>query len=153
MNTADLDPVEYFASLDRTDEFTSEDDLDSNAWVSVDETYDKYDPTKEDGEDWEDVLKRRMDGSVWSSFESSEDEGKGKDESAENLKKEHELDDDGEAAWLDTLASITAEEIEFNLQEADRASLQNPSLPRWASPLTSRWRAWRTTRFSKRSRR
>ena len=62
-------------------------------------------------------LAKRGDGSVWSSFESSGEEENPDTKSSAAASE----DDGGEEAWLDTLASISAEEIEFNLMEADRA--------------------------------
>ena len=59
----------------------------------------------------------RNDGSIWSSFEPSEDEA-GAGAAATGAVSD---DDGGGDAWLDTLASITADEIEFMNAEADRA--------------------------------
>ena len=59
----------------------------------------------------------RNDGSIWSSFEPSEDEA-GAGAAATGTVSD---DDGGGDAWLDTLASITADEIEFMNAEADRA--------------------------------
>jgi len=112
-NAADIDPHKYF------EEGKSDSDIeadDQNTWQSVDESYQKF-ATEED---WEVTMTKRADGSVWSSFETSEEEDAGVgDETASD--DSVVLDDGGEEAWLDALASITAEEIEFNLQEADRA--------------------------------
>ncbi|GAX27249.1 ferredoxin [Fistulifera solaris] len=68
--------------------------------------------------DWQDTLKQKEDGSFWSSFESSTD---GDNQLA--TKNNQVLTEDLEAeAWLDTLASISAEEVQFNMKEADRAN-------------------------------
>ena len=109
-NSADVDPHKYFEGKS---DFDIEAD-DQNTWQSVDENYQKFNAE----EDWELTMSKRADGSVWSSFESSEEEGAVDETTSEDSAV---LDDGGEEAWLDTLASITAEEIEFNLQEADRA--------------------------------
>ena len=111
-NAADVDPHKYFE--DKSD-FDIEAD-DQNTWQSVDENYQKF-ATEED---WEVTMAKRADGSVWSSFESSEEEDAGAADETDSGDSVV-LDDGGEEAWLDALASITAEEIEFNLQEADRA--------------------------------
>lgn len=110
-NSADVDPHKFFEGKS---DFDIEAD-DQNTWQSVDENYQKFDAE----EDWEVSMSKRADGTVWSSFKSSEEEGAAADEAAPE--DSAVLDDGGEEAWLDTLASITAEEIEFNLQEADRA--------------------------------
>jgi ferredoxin len=85
---------------------------DSNRWISVDETYDP---------DWESQLQKRQDGSLWSSFLPSDDDGS-KEDTNESSSISSSIDglDDGEA-WLDTLASVNAEEINFISEEADRA--------------------------------
>ena len=83
-------------------------DTDANSWQGMDETYDQ---------DWEDKMVERNDGSIWSSFEPSEDEA-GAGAAATGAVSD---DDGGGDAWLDTLASITADEIEFMNAEADRA--------------------------------
>ena len=85
---------------------------DSNRWISVDETYDP---------DWESQLQKRQDGSLWSSFLPSDDDGS-KEDANESSSISSSIDglDDGEA-WLDTLASVAAEEINFISEEADRA--------------------------------
>jgi len=110
INVNDVDAAKYFESKN---DFTIEDD-DRNTWISADETYDKFSTD----EDWEETLAKRADGSVWSSFDSSGEEENKDSKSSSAAASE---DDGGEEAWLDTLASISAEEIEFNLMEADRA--------------------------------
>jgi ferredoxin len=87
-------------------------DEDSNRWISLD---DSFDP------DWESKLQKRQDGSLWSSFLPSKD-----DVFEEGIKGSSSISssidglDDGEA-WLDALASVAAEEINFIVEEADRA--------------------------------
>ena len=82
---------------------------DANKWISTDETYEKI-------QDWESDVAKRKDGSLWSSFESSEDD----DSSTTSSSTSTDLLDDGEA-WLDALASVAADEIEFINVEAERA--------------------------------
>ena len=87
-------------------------DEDSNRWISLD---DSFDP------DWESKLQKRQDVSLWSSFLPSKD-----DVFEEGIKGSSSISssidglDDGEA-WLDALASVAAEEINFIVEEADRA--------------------------------
>jgi ferredoxin len=83
---------------------------DSNAWSSSD------DPEYQDQEDWQEILSRKKEGSFWSEFESSP-------EADEIVATKSPVPTDEEAAdaWLDTLASLSAQEVEFNLKEADRA--------------------------------
>ena len=84
--------------------------FDPNRWISADDE-------KVEGiqEKWDGVLAKREDGSLWSSFQSSEEEVPSGDEKSE-------LDvDGGEDAWLDALASIAADEVNFMAKEADRA--------------------------------
>lgn len=81
-----------------------------NRWISQDDTYDNI-------SDWEETMSARQDGSLWSSFESSKE---GEEDTSSESKSEEPMLDDGEA-WLDTLASISASEIEFNMRENERA--------------------------------
>jgi ferredoxin len=80
------------------------DDRDSNVWISSQE---------KDSSQWETDLKAKQDGSYWSSFEPSMSDDT---TSASFVTEEQEED-----AWLDTLAQLSAEEIQFNLKENDRA--------------------------------
>lgn len=90
-------------------------DQDSNRWISVDNTYDP---------DWENQLQKRQDGSLWSSFvSSSEDEESNADDESSNKSNRIDIDpnlDDSEA-WLDTIASVAVEEINFMEEDRDRA--------------------------------
>jgi hypothetical protein len=86
---------------------------DSNKWSSSEDGA-LLDPS----EDWLEMMAKRADGSFWSSFEPSQN----------NIELEipanskQPMDEDATAdAWLETLASLSAEEIEFNIKEADRA--------------------------------
>ena len=62
------------------------------------------------------MLAKKKDGSYWSEFEPS-------DNSINNTEQDSAPPPvvDTAEAWLDTLASLAAEEVEFNLKEADRA--------------------------------
>ncbi len=84
---------------------------DPNRWISTGEQ-----DSLADGS-WEDTLARREDGSMWSSFESSDDDS----EISANASGSPVDIDDGEEAWLDSLQNIAAEEINFMNKEADRA--------------------------------
>jgi hypothetical protein len=95
---------------------------DSNRWRSIDEQL----PTRASDEeiDWQDVLSAKEDGTFWSSFEPSNNSTKGGDETnASTLPSSAVLPDEEVAveSWLDTLKSLTADEVEFNIKEADRA--------------------------------
>ena len=86
-----------------------------------------YDPNRWIGSDvqsslgdarWEESLQRREDGSLWSSFSSSDD---ATSEMVSDEVKSTTDTDGGEEAWLDALASIAADEVAFMSKEADRA--------------------------------
>lgn len=91
-------------------------DSDSNKWISSDATGDN------DDDDWEQSLENQENGSLWSSFESSGDDAdvESSDEDSSETTTPPEYDDDGET-FLDAIAAITADEIEFMNTEADRA--------------------------------
>ena len=81
----------------------------SNSWgASTDENFDGF-------EDWQEMLAKKNDGSFWSDFESSSEEELPKDDNGTTM----EIDE--AEVWLDTLASISAEEVEFNRAEAEKA--------------------------------
>lgn len=86
-------------------------DQDSNQWKGMDDLM-------KDETDWQDTLASKKDGSFWSSFEPSEDDEANVDDSSKTFISAEE---DSSEAWLDTLAALSAEEVEFNLKEADRA--------------------------------
>lgn len=69
-----------------------------------------------DSTDWESTLEAKKDGSLWSSFESSAGDYEDAKTVEQLLSEEMEQD-----AWLDTLAQLSSEEVEFNMREADRA--------------------------------
>lgn len=86
---------------------------DPNRWISSDEENSLADGS------WEDTLARREDGSLWSSFESSDDDS---EINSSAIDSSTDVDiDGGEEAWLDSLQNIAAEEINFMTKEADRA--------------------------------
>jgi hypothetical protein len=82
---------------------------DSNQWKSADDNYGEQ-------EDWQEMMARKNDGSFWTEFESSADTN----ETATVVATVEEEVDEADV-WLDTLASISAEEIEFNIAENERA--------------------------------
>ena len=86
-------------------------EADGNKWTSSQSE-------ENEEEDWEDTMAKRKDGTLWSTFDSSNDN----DESLGNTSSSNSdnFDDDGEA-WLDTIASISADEVNFMNTEADRA--------------------------------
>lgn len=89
---------------------------DANQWRSMDDDYAQQE------QDWQDVLSRKQDGSFWSDFESTDEDTM--DDLTNQLKEskddETNMVDDADA-WLNTLASISAEEVEFNMAEASLA--------------------------------
>mmetsp|Transcript_22004 Transcript_22004/g.39681 ORF Transcript_22004/g.39681 Transcript_22004/m.39681 type:complete len:421 (-) Transcript_22004:1369-2631(-) len=70
-------------------------------------------------DDWETELQKRQDGSLWSSFEPTPEDADTSTTSQRDITQEF-VEDEGEE-WLNTLAALTAEEINFNMKEADRA--------------------------------
>lgn len=100
---------------------------DKNLWKTSEEEAEADPSSFAVQEDWQELLARKNDGSFWSDFVPSE-EGEGDDSNSDkdNLSSSANNGDDSfldqEAnAWLDTLASISAEEVEFNMVEAERA--------------------------------
>lgn len=92
---------------------TSNSSYDANKWQSSSV------PPFADQQDWEETLSARKDGSLWSSF-SSDDENNDNDENSSSSSTV-DAENDGEEAWLDVLAQISADEIDFINVEADRA--------------------------------
>jgi ferredoxin len=93
---------------------------DPNKWMSSDDES----LNGSEGKDWQSVLDSKADGSFWSSFEPSPEEGTDLNGSANDLpavSTGDDLEDTDAEAWLNTLASISAEEVEYNMKEADRA--------------------------------
>lgn len=84
---------------------------DSNTWKSSDDAYEQQ-------EDWQEMMARKNDGSFWSEFEPTAET----DEDIKALEDGEEAVEVDEAeVWLNTLASISADEVEFNMLEAERA--------------------------------
>jgi ferredoxin len=79
--------------------------LDSSTWRSINDDDDEQ-PQQQD---WQATLAAKQDGSFWTSFESEPT-------APMPVSEEEEAD-----TWLDTLAQLQAEEVQFNLREADRA--------------------------------
>ena len=76
--------------------------------------------SKSANEDWQTTLKRKKDGSYWSDFEiNKEDDETFSAKTESNDKEEIET-----ATMLDALASVEAEELSFNVNEAKRADTQ-----------------------------
>ena len=84
---------------------------DSNQWAGLDDLMNTE-------TDWQDMLNAKKDGSFWSNFEPSEE---GEAENAAAKIAATSDDEEESEAWLDTLAALSAEEVEFNMKEADRA--------------------------------
>ncbi len=111
--------ADAWQSISKPDFFIRGHALQSSEWKSDDVSPNGWQSSL-DGPtvDWQDALKQKEDGSFWSSFESSTD---GDNQLA--TKKNQVLTEELEAeAWLNTLASISAEEVQFNMKEADRAN-------------------------------
>ena len=83
---------------------------DSNLWKSSDDDYSQ-------NEDWQEMMARKQDGSFWSEFEPTPDD----DESLEGLEKQQFEEVDEADAWLAQLASISGDEVAFNIAENERA--------------------------------
>lgn len=90
---------------------------DANRWVSSNSNSDN-DGEDEEPDNWQETLQKREDGSAWSSFESSDEDDSPLPNASSNIAPEDY--DDGES-FLDAIASISADEIEFMNTEADRA--------------------------------
>jgi ferredoxin len=91
--------------------------IDPNRWLSSDETF-----NGEGSTNWNEILDSKVDGSFWSSFEPSveDDESLVGQMELSVVTTGEDLEDEAEV-WLNTLASISAEEVEYNIKEADRA--------------------------------
>lgn len=88
----------------------------SNTWKSINDNY-------ESQQDWQEVMARKKDGSFWSDFEPSEDDdGTALSSLTSDLEQDEANDIDYSEQWLNTLAGIAAEEVEFNIVEAERAN-------------------------------
>lgn len=109
------DKVDYVPNQSDSDEYNP------NQWIETNVQDSLYSSSLED---WDKKLSRENDPSYWSSFEgldTSDSDEKFSTESSLNSTAPTHSDDGGEEDWLDTLASITADEINFMSKEADRA--------------------------------
>ena len=88
-------------------------DGDSNAWQSSTDSASSND-------DWQAMLEQKRDGSFWTTFESLDDE-KNQDLGEQMPLTPEDTADMAAEAWLDTIAALSAEEVEFNRKEAERA--------------------------------
>lgn len=102
--------LSLFSEPDNIDDVNS----DPNRWLSSDAEAALYDAS------WEESLKRREDGSLWSSFSNLNTDGGNSELISDELQSINDIDG-GEDAWLDVLSSIAADEVEFMSKEADRA--------------------------------
>lgn len=81
----------------------------------------------EEEDDWQKILLKKQDGSFWSSFEPSADDAVMSTDRNDNndgtkSTKQKIMDDDMIAdMWIDQLQALASKEVEFNMQEADRA--------------------------------
>ena len=100
----------------RTLLFSDWNDPEDNQWDNLDESI-------LDLSQVQNQLKAKQDGSFWSSFASSDDDDDETINNNINGTEDSDMDDDElqADAWLDSLASLRAEEVEFSLKEADRA--------------------------------
>lgn len=94
--------------------FRSQSPLHSSSWKGDGQDSSEWQSSNDqDSGDWQELLQQKNDDAFWSSFEPS------KDDSVQQLvipTEEQEAE-----AWLDTLASLSADEVRFNIKEADRA--------------------------------
>lgn len=110
-----------------SEEWNDSTSSDSNQWRSSDEQSSMNNPNNDDQEDWQAMLARREDGSFWQTFQASDDDSamEGENLTSERTKTaaetEQDLVDANADVWLEQLASLTAEDVEFNLFEAERA--------------------------------
>jgi ferredoxin len=90
-------------------------------WNELNRNYNNED---ENEEDWQKVLLEKQDGTFWSSFEpiKENDNITSMVDSASTTNVQLPVDEEAAAeAWLDQLQALASVEVEFNLQEADRA--------------------------------
>ena len=74
-------------------------------------------------QDWMSVMEAKQDGSFWSAFEPSAEDAT-MVESSSNNQQDDATDEDAESnAWLETLANLSAEEVQFNQKEGERADM------------------------------
>ena len=92
-------------------------DMENNDWTTMSSGNTKGE------DDWQKVLLQKQDGTFWSSFEPSVEEKDMIDTSDATNSSPNEIMDDDRVAemWLDQIQSLASKEVEFNMQEADRA--------------------------------
>ena len=82
--------------------------------------------------DWMAVMESKQDGSFWTSFEPTPEHDNDNDDndSSDNRSTSsndnnvvNDVDDDESEAWLDILVTLSAEEVEFNQKEGERADM------------------------------
>jgi ferredoxin len=84
----------------------------------------------DDDIDWQKQLQAKKDGSFWTTFETSNNET----DNNTNSSSTPAVDDDMLAeAWINTLQSVSAEETEFIILEADRAEMAR-QMEEWNFP-------------------
>jgi len=86
-------------------------DYDPNRWIGTEDESSLGDNT------WQEAVSERANGSLWSSFASSDESEEIVETEVQNVADE----DGGEEAWLDVLAGISADEVSFMAKEAERA--------------------------------
>lgn len=125
LNQLDLDRDEFIEMLkqnaDFRDKFESRKrdyaETDPNLWLSSD-IDDNFDAAFEST--WDEKLNRQDDN--WSAFTNLDTSSSEEDSDASTFDAAlPSPEDDGEEAWLNTLQSISADEINFMSREADRA--------------------------------
>ena len=98
-----------------SDQWRDRDVMDSSKWRSSNEDY-------ADANEWERIIQAKKDGTFWSSFESSNDDDDADDNDDSNANSNMIDQEEAQAdAWLDSLSALSANEVEFNLKEAERA--------------------------------
>lgn len=78
------------------------------------------------GDDWLDTLESKKDGSFWNTFEPSpetETTTSSTTTGAESSSTIAISEEDQEEAWLDTLAALSAEEVEYNQKDNEKADM------------------------------
>ena len=127
-----------FAST--SDEWDDSVSSDSNQWQSSE--FDDDSQATADQPDWQETMAAKKDGSFWNSFLGSDKDKKRKKNRRKGRRDNNKDDEDEEQqrqatalpvdeqvqedAWLQQLAELSSEEVEFNLREADRGR-QSPA--------------------------
>jgi len=94
---------------------------DANTWLGTEDEKPESQP------DWQEVMESKEDGTFWATFEPMPDNVNllqdGKDIDNSNDQSQQDAEEANADAWLDTLASLSAEEVEFNQKENERADM------------------------------